>query len=81
MFATIIEANYISKREDLFASFRLTEDDEREIRQMAKDERIGEKVEKFPTIISSAVTTYYDDRLLVLLLALLFALTSAIIII
>lgn len=44
VFATIIEANYISKKEDFFASFKLTEEDEREIRELAKDERIGEKV-------------------------------------
>ncbi len=46
MFATVIEANYISKKEDLFASFRLTEDDEKNIREFGKDERIGEKIIK-----------------------------------
>jgi DNA replication licensing factor MCM2 len=44
VFATVIEANYISKKEDLFASFKLTEDDERQIRQLARDEHIGKKV-------------------------------------
>jgi DNA replication licensing factor MCM2 len=44
VFATVIEANYISKKEDLFASFRLTEDDEKQIRELAKDERIADKV-------------------------------------
>lgn len=44
VFSTVIEANYISKKEDFFASFRITEDDEREIRDLAKDEKIGEKV-------------------------------------
>lgn len=44
VFATIIEANYISKREDVFASFRLTEEDEQQILKLAKDPHIGEKV-------------------------------------
>lgn len=34
----------ISKKDDLLASFRLTESDEREIRRLARDERIGEKI-------------------------------------
>ncbi len=56
MFATLIEANYISKKEDFFASFRMTEDDEREIRRLAKDERIGEKV----YILSTESTNSYS---------------------
>jgi hypothetical protein len=43
-FIFITTANYISKKDDLFASFRLTEDDEREIRRLARDERIGSKI-------------------------------------
>jgi len=46
VFATIIEANYISKKEDLFASFRLTEDDQRQILALAKDKRIGKRIMK-----------------------------------
>jgi DNA replication licensing factor MCM2 len=34
--STIIEANHINKREDLFAAFRLTEDDEKEVRALAR---------------------------------------------
>lgn len=45
VFSTLIEANYISKKEDFFASFRITEDDERAIRELAKNERIAEKVD------------------------------------
>jgi DNA replication licensing factor MCM2 len=44
VFATVIEANHISKKEDMFASFRLTEEDLREMRDLAKDEGIGERV-------------------------------------
>ncbi|PRP86025.1 hypothetical protein PROFUN_05796 [Planoprotostelium fungivorum] len=44
VFATIIEANSIIKREDAQSAFRLTEEDERAVRELAKDERIGEKL-------------------------------------
>ena len=46
VFATVIEATYIRKKEDLFATFRLTEDDQRTIRQMAKDPSISKKIIK-----------------------------------
>ncbi|CAM0139684.1 MCM DNA helicase complex subunit [Umbelopsis sp. WA50703] len=46
VFATIIEANYVSKKEDLFASFRLTEDDQRQILTLAKDKHIGKRIMK-----------------------------------
>ena len=44
VFATIIEANFISKKEDLFASFRLTEDDRKDIRALAADPNIGKRI-------------------------------------
>ena len=44
IFATVIEANHISKKEDQYASFRLTDDDKAQIRALAADERIGERV-------------------------------------
>lgn len=44
VFSTVIEANFISKKDDYFSSFRLTEDDEKHIREIAKDPRIGKKV-------------------------------------
>lgn len=44
VFATIIEANYINKKEDMFAAYRLTDDDKKMIQNMAKDKRIGRKV-------------------------------------
>ncbi|KZV78893.1 MCM-domain-containing protein [Exidia glandulosa HHB12029] len=46
VFSTVIEANHINKKEDLFATVRLTEEDERKIRQMARDERIGKRIIK-----------------------------------
>lgn len=46
VFATVIEANHIAKKDDEFAAFRLTEDDEKAIRALARDERIGQRIIK-----------------------------------
>ncbi|PKI82794.1 Mcm2p [Malassezia vespertilionis] len=46
VFATILEANHIAKRDDAFAAFRLTEDDEAAIRALARDDRIGKRIVK-----------------------------------
>jgi DNA replicative helicase MCM subunit Mcm2 (Cdc46/Mcm family) len=46
VFSTIIEANHINKKEDLFAAFRLTEEDEKEVRTLARDERIRKRIIK-----------------------------------
>ncbi|KAF8743961.1 hypothetical protein AX14_013363 [Amanita brunnescens Koide BX004] len=46
VFSTVIEANHINKKEDLFAAFRLTEDDEKEIRALGRDERIRKRIIK-----------------------------------
>ncbi|KAH9248693.1 hypothetical protein BASA81_013627 [Batrachochytrium salamandrivorans] len=46
VFATIIEANHISRGEDLFSSSRLNEDDQREIRKLATDPRIRQRIIK-----------------------------------
>ncbi|GAM21209.1 hypothetical protein SAMD00019534_043840 [Acytostelium subglobosum LB1] len=44
VFATVIDANFLNKKEDLLASFILTEEDEKEIRSLAKDPNIGTKI-------------------------------------
>lgn len=44
VFATIIEANHVVKSHDQLAGFRLTEEDERKIRQLAKDPKIVDKI-------------------------------------
>ncbi|OZJ03093.1 hypothetical protein BZG36_03914 [Bifiguratus adelaidae] len=44
VFQTIIEANHIEKEQDLFSSSRLTEEDIEEIRNMAKDDKIGKRI-------------------------------------
>jgi DNA replication licensing factor MCM2 len=44
VFKTLIEANHVHKREDIYEAFRLTEDDENTIRKLAKDPHIGERI-------------------------------------
>ncbi|KZT67194.1 MCM-domain-containing protein [Daedalea quercina L-15889] len=46
VFSTVLEANHINKKEDQFAAFRLTEEDEKEIRTLAKDDRIRKRIVK-----------------------------------
>ncbi|KAL6519058.1 hypothetical protein OROHE_017482 [Orobanche hederae] len=46
VFATIIEANYITKKQDLFSAYKLTQEDKEEIEKLAKDLRIGERIIK-----------------------------------
>ena len=42
VFSTHIEANYVSKREDVYAAYALTDEDRASIMALAKDPRIGE---------------------------------------
>lgn len=44
VFATVIEANHICKKEDAFASFRLNEEDTNAIQNLSKDDRIIQRV-------------------------------------
>ena len=44
VFATVIEANYISKKDDKNVVSSLTDKDIKDINLLAKDERIGERV-------------------------------------
>ncbi|CAN0902267.1 DNA replication licensing factor MCM2 [Linum grandiflorum] len=46
VFATVIEANYVTKKHDLFSSYKLTQEDKDEIEKLAKDPRIGERIVK-----------------------------------
>lgn len=46
VFSTVIEANQITKKEDMYASIHLTEEDEKMIRTMAKDDRIAKRIIK-----------------------------------
>jgi DNA replicative helicase MCM subunit Mcm2 (Cdc46/Mcm family) len=58
VFATVIEANHISKKEDHFSSVRLTEDDERAIRTLARDPHIGQRI-----VQSIAPSIYGHDNI------------------
>jgi hypothetical protein len=44
VFATVIQANYITKKDDKLAVSALTDEDIKAIVQLSKDERIGERV-------------------------------------
>ena len=44
VFATVIQANHIAKKDDKMAVASLTDEDVRAIVQLSKDERIGERV-------------------------------------
>ncbi|KAG7098680.1 MCM DNA helicase complex subunit [Marasmius oreades] len=46
VFSTVIEANHVNKKEDLFAAFRLTEEDEKEMRALGRDDRIRKRIFK-----------------------------------
>lgn len=44
VFATVVEANHVTKKQDLFSAYKLTQEDKEEIEKLAKDPRIGERV-------------------------------------
>jgi DNA replication licensing factor MCM2 len=46
VFKTIIEANQITKKADQYSSFRLTEEDQRQIRALSRSERLRERIIK-----------------------------------
>ncbi|RZC59551.1 hypothetical protein C5167_006849 [Papaver somniferum] len=46
VFATVVEANYVTKKQDLFSAYKLTQEDKDEIEKLAKDPRIGERIVK-----------------------------------
>jgi DNA replication licensing factor MCM2 len=46
VFSTVLEANHINKKEDLYAAIRLTEEDEKMIRTMGRDDRIAKRIVK-----------------------------------
>ncbi|XAR48265.1 DNA helicase [Bertholletia excelsa] len=46
VFATVVEANYVTKKQDLFSAYKLTEEDKEEIEKLAKDPNIGDKIIK-----------------------------------
>ncbi len=47
VFATVIEANHISKQDDKLAVSNLTDEDVRDIVKLSKEENIGERVSRY----------------------------------
>lgn len=46
VFNTVVEANYVSKKEDMFSAYRLTDDDKTEIHKLSRDPRIATRIMK-----------------------------------
>nr|XP_043607158.1 DNA replication licensing factor MCM2 [Erigeron canadensis] len=46
VFSTVIEANHVTKKQDLFSAYKLTQEDKEEIEKLSKDPRIGERIIK-----------------------------------
>ena len=52
VFATVIQANHIAKKDDKMAVAALTDEDVKAIVQLSKDERIAERVSLIPEILT-----------------------------
>lgn len=61
VFATVVEANYVAKKQDLFSAYKLTQEDKEEIEKLAKDPRIGERV----CYLASVDHLFYCKRILI----------------
>ncbi|CAF2106625.1 hypothetical protein Bca4012_092342 [Brassica carinata] len=46
VFATVVEANYVTKKQDLFSAYKLTQEDKTQIEELSKDPRIVERIIK-----------------------------------
>ncbi|EPS66794.1 hypothetical protein M569_07979, partial [Genlisea aurea] len=46
VFATVIEANHVTKKHDLFSAYKLTKEDKEDILKLSKDPRIFERIIK-----------------------------------
>lgn len=57
VFGTLIEANYIQKRQDQFSVHRLTDDDRREILALARDPQVPPPSARGPSASASDVKT------------------------
>ena len=53
VFATVIEANYITKKDDKTAVASLTDEDIRAIHQLSKDEKIGQRVSRLMLLFTA----------------------------
>ena len=67
MFATVIEANHITKQDDKMAVTSLTDEDIKAIIDLSKEDRIGEKVfhvsiHRFELLSSSSSSSYQNHH-------------------
>jgi DNA replication licensing factor MCM2 len=46
IFSSVIEANYVTKKQDLFSVYKLTQENKEEIEKLSEDPRIGERIIK-----------------------------------
>ncbi|KAF3519224.1 hypothetical protein DY000_02058652 [Brassica cretica] len=46
VFATVVEANYVTKKQDLFSAYKLTQEDKTQIEELSKNPRIVERIIK-----------------------------------
>lgn len=44
VFSTLVEANHIQKTEDVYATYKLTDEDLQDIHELARDPKIGERI-------------------------------------
>lgn len=61
VFATIVEANYISTREDKISFETLTDEDIQEIQRLSKDPKIAQRVTKCSAISLSLYVRVLSD--------------------
>jgi hypothetical protein len=55
VFSTLVEANHIQKTEDLYAAYKLTDEDKHEIHKLARDPRIGAPSYYYPWGVGHAL--------------------------
>lgn len=53
VFSTVVEANHVTKKQDLFSAYKLTQEDKEEIEKLAKDPRIGERVSYIKNLMNT----------------------------
>ena len=61
MFATVIHANHISKRDDKMAIHTLTDEDVKAILKLSKDEKISDRVNVYQIVLNICI---YNQRCL-----------------
>ena len=60
VFATVIEANHVSKKDDKMAIASLTDEEVRSIQLLSKDERIGDRVRARYSVVTLNMDVLYN---------------------